>query len=99
VIGRIVSGVVIWAGCVLAALLGLAWMLPALIVNSPRFWDVALGFDCTASALFGGDGKTTISKRAGLARRAGKRWGCVLCKLLDAIQANHCEDAAGGVRG
>lgn len=35
----------------------------------------------------------TISKRAALAQQRGTRWGCVLCKLLDAVQTNHCENA------
>lgn len=25
----------------------------------------------------------TFSRRAGLARDAGKRWGCIVCKVLD----------------
>ena len=33
----------------------------------------------------------TISSRAGKARLAGKRWGCILCRLLDKIDKQHCE--------
>lgn len=33
----------------------------------------------------------TISARAGLARRKGKMWGCIICRLLDFIERDHCE--------
>lgn len=35
----------------------------------------------------------TLSRRAGLARNAGKRWGCVLCRVLDWFKAKHCDSA------
>jgi hypothetical protein len=36
---------------------------------------------------------TTISCQAALARNAGKKWGCVLCTMLDDVDPNHCDDA------
>jgi hypothetical protein len=72
---------------------------PALIwhafTGSSRYWRIMVGLDCADSALFGGDGHTTISKRAYLASLRGDRWGCVLCKLLDRVDAGHCKRAAG----
>lgn len=35
----------------------------------------------------------TLSRRAGLARNAGKRWGCVLCRVLERFAAKHCDRA------
>lgn len=41
----------------------------------------------------------TFSRRAGLARDAGKRWGCIVCKVLDWAalkffgQKDHCTAA------
>lgn len=96
---RLGLGVAILAACLVGTVIGLLWMVPALIFNSPRFLYVAKGFDCAASAVFGGDGKTTISRRAGLAARAGRRWGCVLCRLLDHIDRDHCERAVTTDRG
>lgn len=63
------------------------------ITGSPRYLRILVGLDCATSATFGGDGHTTISRRAYLAEKAGKRWGCVLCKILDRIQENHCENS------
>jgi hypothetical protein len=82
----------------LAAILsGLLVVIPCLLWDllsgSLRFWRILVGIDCAASATFGGSGKNTISLRAGLAARKGKRWGCLLCRLLDKAQPGHCESA------
>jgi len=89
----IISRVGIFLVCVLGALVCLVWMLGVMLSPGSRFIRIAVGLDCAASAVFGGDGMTTISKRAGLAAREGKPWGCILCSLLDKLQRNHCEDA------
>jgi hypothetical protein len=52
---------------------------------------VLIALDQVANALLGGYPDETVSFRAAKARRDGKRWGCVLCKLLDTIHTNHCE--------
>ena len=46
----------------------------------------------------------TVSSRAGKAARTGRRWGCVLCRLIDKIDPGHCErnieeDEKGGESG
>jgi hypothetical protein len=38
----------------------------------------------------------TLSKRAAKARDKGKRWGCIVCRWLDRVKANHCTDALTG---
>lgn len=55
--------------------------------------NIGLGVDETGNALVGGDGHETISSRAAKAQRAGKVWGCVLCRFLNLFQKNHCEKA------
>lgn len=90
---RLLIGLGIWLLCVLAAVVSLVWMLCSLVLNGKRFMRIAVGFDCTSSADFGGDGYTTISKRAYQAALKKRRWGCVLCKMLDYIDPNHCENA------
>ena len=42
------------------------------------------------SVLTGGALNSTISLRAALAREQGSRAGCVLCRLLDVFQRDHC---------
>lgn len=40
----------------------------------------------------------TISARAATARNHGHRWGCWLCKMLDWIETNHCDEAIANDR-
>lgn len=54
-------------------------------------WAVLL--DEVGNTLTGGSPNETISSRAGKAQAAGRRWGCVLCKLLNYIQKDHCKIA------
>ncbi len=35
----------------------------------------------------------TVSATAAEARDAGRRWGCVLCRWLDAVDPGHCDNA------
>ncbi len=56
-----------------------------------RFW---LAVDCFAQALLNrGQLGITISARSETARYHGHKWGCYLCKLLDAIDRDHCHNA------
>ena len=85
----------IWGLCGLAALTAWVWMLLALIVGSTRAWKLAVSFDQTMNAATGGEEDETISSRAARGRDSGIwRW-CVMCKLLDAIQPDHCNKSRG----
>jgi hypothetical protein len=87
--------IAIWLLCQVAALVSSAWMLAAAIAGSPRAWRLAVGYDQLANTAFGGDEDETISSRAGKAARKGKRWGCILCRLLDRFDPGHCEKNIG----
>lgn len=77
--------------CLLASLLAAGRMAWAIAANPARAWRLAVAHDQLANAATNGDEDETISSRAGKARRAGRRWGCLLCKLLDRIDPAHCE--------
>jgi len=66
-------------------------MICALIINSPRYWNIALGKDQTFNAAIGGKHTETLSHRSARAQIRGDKWGCVLCKLLDYIEKDHCK--------
>lgn len=54
---------------------------------------VGTEFDVMINVLTGGDLDQTVSLRAALAQRSGKRWGCLMCRALSAIvQRDHCQD-------
>lgn len=77
---------------------GMLWWVRytwALIASPRRAWRLAIAKDQLANAALNGDEDKTISHRAALARRAGRRWGCVLCRVLDAIDPDHCEKSVG----
>lgn len=53
--------------------------------------NIAVWLDQGLNVVFlGGDPDETISSVAAKARNAGRRWGCVLCKLLDRLDPDHC---------
>ena len=55
------------------------------------FWNILIAIDQLANTLLAGDPDETISSRAAKAHKKGKRWGCILCRLLDIVDKNHCE--------
>lgn len=61
-------------------------------IQAYLFRVAVAGDDLANVAMDGMDGMT-ISARAGYARAAGKRWGCILCGILDWIQRDHCAKA------
>ena len=58
------------------------------LMNILRWLDIG----ANVIFLFGSYNET-ISERSARARNKGKVWGCVLCRILDAIQKNHCNNA------
>jgi len=74
------------------ALIRYCW---AIITNPPKAWRIAVGYDQLANVALNGDEDETISSRAHRAAQNGRAWGCVLCKLLDKLDKNHCEKSAG----
>lgn len=79
----------------LALPLVFARYLWAIATAPDRALRIAIGFDQLGNVAANGNEDETISSRAAFARDAGKRWGCVLCRLLDAIDPNHCNKAKG----
>ena len=57
------------------------------LLNWARWLDEGL------NVLTGGDADETLSSRAGKAQIAGRRWACVLCRVLDWVQQDHCRKA------
>ena len=89
----------LWLLCQLAAAVASAWMLAAIATGSHRAWRLAVSYDQLANAAFGGDPDETISSRAGKAARTGRRWGCILCRVLHWFDRNHCEKSIEHDRG
>lgn len=91
---RYLARLLLLAGSLLMALAANGIALVAALAGSDRAWPVAVANDqALNAALVGRAGAEdeTISSRAGKAARAGRRWGCVLCRLIDLIDPGHCE--------
>lgn len=81
------------AGSMLMGLVGNAIALGAALLGSDRAWPVAVANDqALNAALVGRSGSEdeTISSRAGKAAQSGRRWGCILCRVLDWFDPGHC---------
>lgn len=83
--------VLIWGLCLLASALAALRMLWAVIASPRRAWRLAVAHDQLFNATANGDEDETLSSRAAKAQRAGRRWGCMLCGLLDRIDPGHCD--------
>ncbi|WP_349609172.1 hypothetical protein [Cupriavidus sp. DF5525] len=53
-------------------------------------WNILIALDQFGNALAAGSPDETISSRAGKAQAAGRRWGCILCRMLDWFERDHC---------
>lgn len=67
--------------------------LTCLVGNPDKAIHIALMIDETCNVDANGRVEETISARAAKASAAHRTWGCLLCKLLDAIQKDHCAHA------
>lgn len=82
--------VALWFLCQLAHVVAAVWMLLAALAGSPRAWRLAVSYDQLANTAFGGSEDETLSSRAGKAAQSGRRWGCILCRMLDWFDPGHC---------
>jgi hypothetical protein len=81
----------LWLACVI----GTAVTLVLMACQPTQAKAVARALSRAGNAALGGDERETISSRADRARANGKRAGCVLCRVLDWLDPNHCRDSAG----
>jgi len=85
----------IWLLCQIAHIVASLWMLVAIATGSPRARRIALAYDRVGNAVTGGQDTETISSRANRGTNEGNRGWCLLCRLLDRLDPNHCSKSAG----
>lgn len=87
----IVLSMIALAGVALSVL----WVVAAIVFapNGARAWKILIAYDMLTNAATGGDDGETVSARAYKASLTGNKWGCFLCKVLNYLQTNHCEDS------
>lgn len=85
----------IWLVCMCGTVLTLLRMLFCVATSPDRAKSIAVALDRAGNAATNGDNRETISSRANRARSEGRKWGCILCRILDALSPNHCRDSVG----
>jgi len=80
-------------GSVAAAL----WLAFALAFSpcGNRASRIVIAYDQLVNAATGGSEDETISSRAARLRKEGRGWACVLCRILDGLDKDHCNKSAG----
>lgn len=69
-------------------------MIGACLSNPDKAWTIHKAFDLTGNVLVNGKFNEYISTRAYRAMLESATWGCVLCKVLDVFQKDHCKKSA-----
>ena len=82
--------IVVWMLSHVIHLVASTWMLIAAFTGADRGWGIAKLYDFLGNVATGGEVGEYLSTRAYYAMQDKKKWGCVLCKLLDYVQKDHC---------
>ena len=85
----------LWLICQLFMVLAAIRSFVAIFTNHERAWFILVSYDWLFNAAANDYERQPISARAAKARRDGKRWGCWLCKLIDALDPDHCKNNMG----
>ena len=80
-------------GAVIATL----WLIVAIAFdpNGRRPLNIILAFDRLFNASVGGEIVETLSSRAGRLQNENVPWACYLCKFLNFLEKDHCQDSIG----
>ena len=84
---------ILWLLCLAAAIVSLAWQFVAIFTAKRRAVRIAVGFDQTANAAFGGDEDETISARCWRLREGPLHSALVQVINFLANDPKHCEDS------
>ena len=87
--------VFIYPFIVLACLLAVLWLPVAIAIGSDRAPRIMLAADRMANTVFGGETRETISSRSFRGMNENVKVWCVLCKILDIIDKDHCKKSEG----
>lgn len=85
----------LWLICLVGVCIVMISSLTKIITNPPKAMRIFLGVDRATNAALNGDVSESISGRANRARKSGRMWGCVMCKVLHWFDKSHCEKSAG----
>lgn len=92
---KIIPALALWVVCQLLYPIISLWMLVSIFFSSDRAYRATLAFDRLGNAITGGSDKETVSSRAYRGAVEGNwRW-CLLCRILNWIDRDHCKKSEG----
>jgi hypothetical protein len=80
---------------ILSIPLALTRLLWAILTNTTEAWNMLVAFDRVGNTALNGKSTETISSRAYRGTLEHKKPWCILCRVLDYLQPNHCANSAG----
>jgi hypothetical protein len=86
---------VLWIVAQIAHVVASVRMVGYIITGSDRGKRILLAYDRLGNAATGGDDKESISSRANRGRAEGVRGWCILCRILDWLDKDHCKRSEG----
>jgi hypothetical protein len=84
-----------WLGCNLIYISVSVLNLIAIVLGSRRARNTMVASDRLLNAATGGRDTETMSSRAYRGTLEGEKHWCMLCRILDFFQKDHCEKSKG----
>jgi hypothetical protein len=81
---------------ILGTIISTLWLLVSIVFDpyGSRAMKIIKADDMLVNVATGGELGEYVTTRAYQASLQGNRWGCWLCRFLDWLQPNHCENSA-----
>ncbi len=92
---RILFLLLFWILCLVGYIIIITCSLFYVISGNIGAWHVMVATDRLLNASLGGRSEETLSSRAYRGSIAGITHWCLLCKLLDIIETDHCKKSEG----
>jgi hypothetical protein len=75
------------------SLINLIKMFYNIFTNQSKAWAIARALDRSINVTLNGTERETVSSRAYRGSLEGNRGWCILCKILDKLERDHCRKA------
>lgn len=84
-----------WILCLIGYTIIVTCSLFFVLSGNISAWHIIVATDRLLNAALGGRSSETLSSRANRGRLEGITHWCILCKILDRIDTNHCQKSEG----
>lgn len=95
IIERILFLLFFWLLCLIGYAIVIVCSLFFVLIGNVGAWHTVVATDRLLNAALGGRSSETLSSRAHRESLKGITHWCILCKLLDKIETDHCKKSEG----